>query len=310
MSFLLNQSLPTNEPTVLEKPVEARFKDNKSERREKILRIVGIILINAVLVVLSFLVLFPFIYMIFSSFKTNEAFAESLSNFWPSSFNFDGYQVLFSRDEILKGYLNSFIIILCVIPCGTFFAAMAAFGFSKLKLRKKTFWLLFLLSGMMVPGAVLLMPRYMAYQQLGWVGTMLPLIVPHLLMNVGMMFFFIQYMQGIPKELFEAAKIDGSHTFGMYLRIMLPMLLPAIAAQDIFWFMGIWNEYFGASIYMPDVKNTTLQVILANLNSSASGNNYQLLFSGAVVSCIPMVIVYLILQKFFIKSMSIGAVKG
>ena len=163
----------------------------------------------------------------------------------------------------------------------------------------------------MIPGAVLLMPRYVFYETIGWIDTLLPLIVPHLLIHVGTMFFFIQYMKGIPSELFEAAKIDGCSTFRMFLQIMIPLLLPAIAAQDIFWFMGIWNDYFAPSIYLRTESNMTLQVLMQYINTNYSGSNHHtMVFAGAVMSCLPMVVVYLILQRFFIKSMSIGAVKG
>ena len=283
----------------------------KKDARDKAKEIVGGIVANLVLAFLSFLVLFPLIFMICSSFRSTEEYFARIAYMFPKNwFNFDNYKRIMIDLNLISGYKNTLIIVVAVIPCGTVFAAMSAFSFAKLKLRSKTFWLLFLLSGMMVPGAVLLMPRYIAYSTIGWIDTLYPLIIPHLFIHVGTMFFFIQYMKGIPSELFEAAKIDGCSTFRMFLQIMLPLLLPAVAAQDIFWFMGIWNDYFAPSIYL-QTKNKTLQVLMASINQSFSGSGQQtVVFAGAVMSCLPMVIVYLILQKFFIKSMSIGAVKG
>lgn len=282
------------------------------DRKDKVKEVIGAIFANLVLCFLSFLVLFPLIFMVLSSLRTQQEYFAHVAFFFPQNwFNFDNYSLVLTDANLLSGYKNTLIIVVAVIPCGTFFAAMAAFSFAKLKLRSKQFWLLFLLSGMMVPGAVLLMPRYIAYQTIGWVDTLLPLIVPHLFIHVGTMFFFIQYMKGIPSELFEAAKIDGCSTFRMFLQIMLPLLLPAIAAQDIFWFMGIWNDYFAPSIYLRSQENMTLQVLMAFINSTYNGQGQQtVVFAGAVLSCLPMIIVYLILQKFFIKSISIGAVKG
>ena len=282
------------------------------DRRDRVVEIISAIASNLVLCFLSFLVLFPLIFMVLSSLRTQAEYYASVSHFFPQNwFNFDNYRRVLVDANLLSGYKNTLIIVVAVIPCGTLFAAMAAFSFAKLKLRSKQFWLLFLLSGMMVPGAVLLMPRYIAYSTIGWVDTLLPLIVPHLFIHVGTMFFFIQYMKGIPSELFEAAKIDGCSTFRMFLQIMLPLLLPAIAAQDIFWFMGIWNDYFAPSIYLRSQENMTLQVLMAFINTNYAGSGHQtVVFAGAVLSCLPMIIVYLILQKFFIKSISIGAVKG
>ena len=291
-----------------EQTVEKDIRDKRDTAKEIIAAVVS----NLVLAFLSFLVLFPLIFMVLASLRTQQEYFDHVAHIFPNNwFNFDNYKRVLTDANLLSGYKNTLIIVVAVIPVGTFFAAMAAFSFAKLKLRSKQFWLLFLLSGMMVPGAVLLMPRYIAYQTIGWIDTLLPLIIPHLFIHVGTMFFFIQYMKGIPSELFEAAKIDGCSTFRMFVQIMIPLLLPAIAAQDIFWFMGIWNDYFAPSIYLRSQENMTLQVLMAFINSDYGGRAQQtVVFAGAVLSCLPMVIVYFILQKFFIKSISIGAVKG
>lgn len=309
---VLRNPIVSASPQPKKRAPEERTEKDIRDRRDKIKSIVGGIVANLVLAFLSFVVLFPLIFMVLSSLRTSDEYMQRVAQMFPENwFNFDNYVRVVVNENLLLGYRNTLIIVVAVIPIGTFFAAMSAFAFAKLKLRNKMFWLLFLLSGMMVPGAVLLMPRFIAYKAIGWYGTLYPLIVPHLFIHVGTMFFFIQYMKGIPSELFEAAKIDGCSTFRMFVQIMLPLLLPAIAAQDIFWFMGIWNDYFAPSIYLQNSQFETLQVMMAALNKDFMGSGSQtVVFAGAVLSCLPMVIVYLILQKFFIKSMSIGAVKG
>ena len=166
---------------------------------------------------------------------------------------------------------------------------------------------------MMVPGAVLLMPRYIAYSSMGWLDTLLPLIIPHLFIHVGTMFFFIQYMKGIPSELFEAAKIDGCSTFRMFLQIMFPLLLPAVAAQDIFWFMGIWNDYFAPSIYLSgniDSQWLTLQVALMNFNvGETSVGKRNLIFAASTISSIPMIVFFLCFRNMFVQSTALSGVK-
>ena len=299
-------------PQRLEKRKQQQKTIDGRERLSRLFDIVSAVASNLILAFLSFLVLFPLIFMILSSLRSENEYISRVAYIFPNNwFNYDNYKQIVVEHNFMVGYKNTFIVAIAVIPCGTFFVAMAAFSFAKLKLKHKQFWLLFLLSGMMIPGAVLLMPRYVFYETIGWIDTLLPLIVPHLLIHVGTMFFFIQYMKGIPSELFEAAKIDGCSTFRMFLQIMIPLLLPAIAAQDIFWFMGIWNDYFAPSIYLRTESNMTLQVLMQYINTNYSGSNHHtMVFAGAVMSCLPMVVVYLILQRFFIKSMSIGAVKG
>ncbi len=309
--LVFRQVIEKEEKPVRDPSVPLTEKELK-DRRDKVKDVISAIASNLILAFLSFLVLFPLIYMVLSSFKTPIEYVENKAGLFPENiFNFENYELILTQENLLVGYKNTLIIVVAVIPCGTFFAAMAAFSFAKLKLRSKQFWLLFLLSGMMIPGAVLLMPRFIAYNIIHWYDTLLPLIVPHLFIHVGTMFFFIQYMKGIPSELFEAAKIDGCSTFRMFVQIMIPLLLPAIAAQDIFWFMGIWNDFFAPSIYLESRANKTLQVLMHSIFETNMGNWGQTkVFAGAVLSCLPMIVVYLILQKFFIKSMSIGAVKG
>lgn len=283
----------------------------RKQKREKIIHVIKTIVVYAVLIFFSVIVLFPFVYMVLGSFRTYDSYLEKTTQVIPNPFTFDNYRIVFEEVPLLTGYKNTFIVILCELPLNLFFVSMEAFAFSKLRLRNKTFWLLFLLSGMMVPGAVLLMPRYIVYSKIGWINTLLPLIVPGLFSNSGRMFFFIQYMMGIPSELFEAAKVDGCGYMKMHLHIMLPLLLPALAAQAIFGFMGSWNEYFAPSIYLLDDSTRTLQAMLANFNEEfRSTGKLPVIFAGATLSCIPMVVLYLILQKYFIKSMAIGAVKG
>ena len=265
---------------------------------------------NLVLILFSVIMLFPFLWMLFSSFKGGNEFLNNYVNPFPHEWSWSNYSMLFERVPIANGFLNTIIVEVSVIVVGTFFSSLAAFSFAKLRLRHKTFWLLLLLSGMMVPYATVLLPQYIVYDAIGWTNTLLPLIVPGLFGNISMMFFFIQYMRGVPNALFDAAKLDGCGYLGMHVRIMLPQMLPAMAAQIIFWFMGIWNDYFAPSIYLVDYDVMTLQPMLARISSDyASGANFPVVFASAVVSCIPLMVVYFIFQNFFVESMAISGIK-
>ena len=187
---------------------------------------------------------------------------------------------------------------------------MAAFSFAKLKLPHKTFWLLFLMSGMMVPYAALMLPQFRVFQTIGMFDTLWPLILPGFFGNVSMLFFLVQYMRGIPNAYFEAARIDGAGHFTCFIRIMLPLVKTAIAAQVIFWFIGIWNDYFAPSIYLITPGRMTLQALLGSLNPSMNRQYLPMALAGAVLSSIPMFVIYLSCQKFFIESLAISGVKG
>ena len=164
---------------------------------------------------------------------------------------------------------------------------------------------------MMVPYAALMMPQFRVFMAIGMFDTLWPLILPGFFGNVSMLFFLVQYMRGIPNAYFEAARIDGAGHFKCFIAVMLPLVKTAIAAQIIFWFIGIWNDYFAPSIYLHTHSRMTLQPMLAIINSAASnGVRLPLIMTGAVLSSIPMLVIYITCQKFFIESLSISGVKG
>ncbi len=264
-----------------------------------------------ILTVGAFTMVFPYFWMLMSSFKSNfEAISLELVIF-PEKFMFSNYSRVMDMIPFMKGVGNTVLVEVSVVAIGTFVTAMAAFSFAKLKLKFKTTLLLILMSGMMVPYAVLMLPQFRAFMALNMYDTLWPLILPGFFGNVTMMFFFIQYMKGIPSAFFEAAKIDGAGYMTMFVRIMLPLIKPAIAAQVIFWFMGIWNDYFAPSIYLKTYDTMTLQPMLAKLSSdNAGGTNLPLVMAGAVLSSIPMLAIYVGFQRFFIQSLAISGVKG
>jgi multiple sugar transport system permease protein len=273
----------------------------------KILIVLGSILI----VIGAISMLFPYLWMLGTSLKTRAETFEIIPTLLPQSPQFSTYVEIWSLIPVLGAIWNTLVVELSVILVGTFVTSLAAFSFAKLRLPYKNVFLLVLLSSMMVPYAALLLPQYQAFERLGMTNTLWPLILPGFFGNVSMMFFLIQYMKGIPSDLVESAKIDGSSFFGIYWRIILPLSKPALAAQTIFWFVGIWNDYFAPSIYLTVQEVQTLQPLLASLNSTyESGTNYPLIMTGAVIASIPMIVVFLLFQKYFIKSMALTGVKG
>lgn len=281
------------------------------ERLHKALRILLRIFIYLILTAGAFLLVFPFLWMLLSSFKTGEEAALEFT-FFPAQWITSNYADLFTGAEfpIFNAFGNTILLEVSVIVIGTFVSAMAAFSFAKLKLQHKTFWLLFLMSGMMVPYAALMLPQYRAFDALGMTDTLWPLILPGFFGNVSMIFFLIQYMRGIPNAYFEAARIDGANHFTCFVMIMFPLIKTAIAAQVIFWFVGIWNDYFAPSLYLSTRTHMTLQVLLGELNTGTSAKYLPMSLAGAVLSSIPMLVIYISCQKFFIESLAISGVKG
>lgn len=293
------------EASSLTKALTPKMKMQKAKRI-----IVGIIVWTLALVIL-FLTIFPYIWMVLTSFKERlEAMTIGFKVF-PETFVFESYYGLTNQTpSILRAFFNTILIEIAVIPIGTLVTALAAFSFAKMRLPHKTFWLLFLMSGMMVPYAALMLPQYRVFSEIGWVGTPLPLIIPGLFGNISMMFFFIQYMKSIPSALIEAGRVDGASWFRIFLQIMMPSIFPAIAAQVVFWFLGIWNDYFAPSIYLSGSDWLTLQALLALINDNMQRMpDYPLVMAGSVVSSIPIIIIYLVFQKYFVQSLATSGMK-
>lgn len=270
------------------------------------------VLIYALLVLGAALIVFPFVWMVLGSFKMPLDANSAEFRFLPVEWVTNNYTDLFTNANfpIIKAFFNTVIVEVSVIVVGTFVSAMAAFSFAKLKLQHKTFWLLFLMSGMMVPYAALMLPQFRAFQSMNMFDTLWPLILPGFFGNVSMIFFLVQYMRGIPNAILEAARIDGAGHFTSFVRVMFPLVKTAIAAQVIFWFIGIWNDYFAPSIYLITPDRMTLQALLGSLNPAKNRQYLPMALAGAVLSSIPMFVIYLSCQKFFIESLAISGVKG
>ena len=188
---------------------------------------------------------------------------------------------------------------------------MAAFSFSKLNFKGKNAMFLGLLSTMMIPFAVVMIPQYIMFTKLGWANSLLPLIVPGLFGNVGMIFFLRQNLNSIPSALAEAAKIDGCGYFRIYYQIFLPLMKGALMTQVILWFMGIWNDYLAPTIFIQDEQWFTLQVVIRSFNSYyAVNSDYPLIMAASVLAILPTLLLFFFFQRFIIESMAISGVKG
>lgn len=253
----------------------------------------------------------PLLWMVSTSLKSKEdVFA--LPPVWiPTDISFSKYAEIWSMGPLLSGISNSLIVALSVTIVGTFTSSLAAFAFAKLQFRGKNKIFLFLFASVMIPYPVLMIPQFMMFSSIGWVDTLLPLIVPGLFGNIFMIFFLRQFLNSIPNSIIEAAKIDGCSYFQIFYKIIFPLIKPAVAAQLILWFMAIWNDYLGPILYLNSPEKQTLQLVIANFNASyAIQSDYPLIMAASVVALLPMLIVFMIFQKQIIESIAISGVKG
>lgn len=281
----------------------------KRKKQARAGRIVGIVLSYVFLVLLTFSCLFPFLWMLLSSLKSVPEVVNTVTiTFFPAVPQWSNYGKVFERIDILRGLLNTLIVEVGTIPACVFISGMSAFAFSKMDLPHKNVHLMIQLSALMIPYACVVLPLYRTYYSMNLTDTLWPLILPSLFGGVSMMFFFVQFQRSIPSAIFDAAKVDGAGYFMQYCMIMLPMMGPAVAAQIIFMFVGNWNDFFAPSLYLTTEKSMTLQVMLKGLSDSTS--ELPVAFAGAVMASVPLYIIYLFFQRYFIEGMAISGVKG
>ncbi|MDN4479223.1 carbohydrate ABC transporter permease [Demequina sp. SYSU T00039] len=252
----------------------------------------------------------PLVWMVSTSLKTKDGVYALPPEWIPDPFVWDTYVRVFQDTYVLSGIKNSLIVAVSVTVIGSVFSALAAFALAKLRLPGKNAIFLLLLSGMMVPFPTLMIPQFVMFSRIGWVDTLLPLIVPVILGNVIMIFFLRQYLHNVPDSLVEAAKIDGASYWKIFWSMIMPLIRPAVAAQFILWFMFVWNDYLAPIIYLNSPERQTLQVVIANMNVQyATQRDYPLIMAASVISVIPILIVFLVFQRQIIESIALTGSK-
>lgn len=268
-------------------------------------------LVFGILLAFSVVMIFPFVWMLSTSLKTNQTVFDIPPKLIPNPVSFKKYIDIWSEIPLLSGFKNSLMIVISVSLVGTFTSSLAAFAFSKLTFPHKSRLFLALIATMMIPYAAIMIPQFIGFSRLRLVNTLWPLILPGFLGNISMIFFLRQYMTGIPNEMIDAGRIDGCNLFAVYWKLVIPNCGPALASQIILWFMGMWNDFLGPMIYLNSPNKLTVQALLSMLNTQyAAQMDYPLIMAGSVISITPIIIVFCIFQNFFLESLAISSVKA
>lgn len=269
------------------------------------------VLVFCVLVLGAATMIIPFVWMLSTSLKEANLVYQLPPQWIPNPVDWQNFVEIWTSSNLLTGLKNSVIVSACIVIFGTFSSTLAAFAFAKLRFPCKQFLFMCLLSSMTLPFVVLMVPQYLIYAKIKWLNTLLPLIVPGMLGNVSMLFFLRQYMEGLPSELIEAAKIDGCSYFKIYLKIFLPLSKPAIVGNIIMIFMTTWNDYFAPMVFINDAKNQTVQVAIAMLNSfHENQTDIPVVMAAGLVAILPILIVFICCQKHFTEGFAASGIKG
>lgn len=283
----------------------------KSRKRKELIRKS---IIYSGLILFALFVLVPFAIMVLSSLKHKE---ETIGSFtwWPKlGMTLKGYANAFgkvaSSTSILEGFVNTLWIIIPPTVLGLLVSTLAAYAFAKMRFRGKKIMFGLLIATMMVPGIVTLVPSYIIWDYLGITMTApyVPLMIPGMFGAAACVFFMRQAIYAIPDSVIEASRIDGMGPFGCFVKIVLPLVKPALLSQGILGFVGGYNDYFGPLIYLKS-DYQTLQIAVSVFSDRYSGD-WPSILAANVVAIIPTVMIYVFVQKYFIEGITAGGEKG
>ncbi len=248
----------------------------------------------------------PFLWMLSTSLKPpKEVF---LGTFLPRAWTLDNYVRVFERVPFARWYVNSIVVAVAVTLSVAFFDSLTGFAFAKYRFPGKNFLFVLILSTLMIPTEMLVIPWFILSSSLRWVDTYIGIMFPGLITAFGA-FLMRQFMEGVPSELLDAARMDGVSEFGLFWRITLPLVKSALAALCIFTFLGNWNAFLWPVIITERMEMRTLPVGLSFFSGEA-GSAWELIMAGAALSTIPVLIVFLIFQRQIIKGVALTGLKG
>jgi len=263
------------------------------------------------LVALCLLMLYPLIWLLVSSFKPTDLIFRDVSLI-PSDVDWTNYSQGWNALQYPFGryLLNSAVIVLGSLLGNLVSCSMAAYAFARLEFRGRRLWFAIMLGSIMLPIHVIIVPQYILFARLDWINTFLPLIVPKLLAtDAFFIFLMVQFFRGIPRELDEAARLDGCGHGRIYLRIMLPLSLPALASLTLLTFVNTWNDYLGPLLYLRSPNLWTIQIGLRSFISEYNAE-YALIMTGSVLSVLPIAVIFLLGQRYFIEGVATSGLKG
>jgi multiple sugar transport system permease protein len=278
---------------------------NSIKRKRKIFNAIVLI----ILIISSVVFLVPFFWMISTSLKSSNEVWNFPVTWIPKVLRFDNYTKALTVVPFPRYILNTFIIALIRIIGQVVACSIAAYSFARLKFPGKNILFILMLSTLMLPGIVTMIPQFVYFSELGWVNSWLPLTIPMLFATPFNTFLLRQFYLSLPKELDEAAKIDGCNTWEILLKILAPLTAPAVMVIVVFAFMDSWNDFMGPLLYLRDDNLFTVSLALTFFRSR-NNTDWQLLMAASTIAMIPTLLVFAFAQKYIIGGIAMTGVKA
>lgn len=266
-------------------------------------------LTQILLTVICFVFLIPVFAMLMTSFKGSSEIYSSTFHWLPESFSWTNYADAFKKINFLNCFLNTLYLAVFNIIGVVMASSMAAYAFSVLKWKGRELVFMITLATIMLPDMVLAVPQFMIFKYLGWYGTMLPLIVPYFCGLPFYIFLLRQFFLSVPQELAQSARIDGASELVIWWDIYMPLAKPALMVVALFQFLISWNDLLKPSIFLIDEKQYTLSLGLQQFQSKLGGAEWGPLMASVVIMVLPVVILFLLTQKYFVKGIAVTGMK-
>lgn len=283
--------------------------NKKALRKKKLTNLSLFILMVTIAIVL----IFPYVFMVSKSLMNSVEVINPVVQLFPKKPQYTNYVDLFTESDYLKATLNSIIVVtfnIIVVPLS---ASLIAFSFAKLEWKGKKFMFAFMMSTMMLPGIVTQIPLYVMYSKIGWLDTLKPLMIPNLFGGSAIYIFLLrQFMRAIPKDLEEAAKIDGAGTFRIYWQIILPLCKPVLIYIVVTVFIANWGDYYGPLVFMSSSeapRTLPYLIFLQSTDVNAAANMVHMRMAGSVFLTIVPIILFSIFQKHLIEGIVMTGIK-
>ncbi|MCI8287144.1 MAG: carbohydrate ABC transporter permease [Lachnospiraceae bacterium] len=266
-----------------------------------------------IILLIGIILLYPIVWMFFATFKTNDEIFNSIK-LLPNSFSFqnfiDGWNGS-GRVTYATYFLNTFLLVLPTVIFTIVSSCLVAYGFARFKFPGKNILFALLISTLMLPNAIIIVPRYTMFSKLGWINNYMPFYAPAILACYPFfVYMLIQFLRGIPKDLDESAYIDGCGTFRTLVSILLPLMKPALFSAALFQFLWTYNDYFNSLIFINSGSRYTISLALRLSLDSESVVNWGKLMAISFISVTPLFILFFAAQKYFVEGIATSGLKG
>jgi multiple sugar transport system permease protein len=256
---------------------------------------------HGVLMVLALVFTTPFLWLLSTSLKTNEQIVQSSPDWIPRPATLQNFLNAFHTVPLLEYGKNTLIVTLFSVLGALCSNTLVAYGFSRIQWRSREFFFIVTLATLMLPFQVTMVPLFIMFSKLHWTNTFLPLIVPCFFGNAFYIFLLRQFFLGIPRELSEAARIEGASELQILWHIILPLARPALFTVALFQFLFSWNDFLGPLIYLNDQSKFTLALGLANMQSAIGLSDFGMIMAAAMVTVLPVILLFIFAQRYFIE---------